>query len=167
MEQQRVVALTDEHWDDLNPIYVDSFPPAERVPADRMRSLIRTGERDGLTVLDPATGSPIGLAITIPLEFVRFLEYLAVDASHRGSGLGTLMMRELLRTLDEAGLRALVWEIDSTSVASTPAEHEVRLRRAEFYRRLGGSPCFALGRKFRTPAFDGGVLDLELWEHPI
>jgi GNAT superfamily N-acetyltransferase len=64
------------------------------------------------------------------------LEYLAVDESLRGIGLGSTLLKSSIEQLFEThGTRALLIEIDSPEKSST--DHEIRKKREEFYRRLG------------------------------
>lgn len=64
------------------------------------------------------------------------LEYMAVDESLRGIGLGSTLLQSSIEQLFEAhGIRALLIEIDSPEKSSK--DHEIRKKREEFYRRLG------------------------------
>lgn len=164
MEACELVHLTPGHWDAIRPIYEDSFPDAERIPTAEMESLISAGDRSGW-VVNAAAGEAAALAITIELREFVFLEYLATDERRRSHGLGSALMDQLVEQVAQSGRRALVWEIESTTVRTDSKDQKLRRRRAAFYERCGGRPCEALGERFVTPGFDGSDLELELWEH--
>jgi GNAT superfamily N-acetyltransferase len=64
------------------------------------------------------------------------LEYMAVDESLRGIGLGSTLLKSSIYQLFEThGTKALLIEIDSPEKSSS--EQEIREKREQFYRRLG------------------------------
>lgn len=64
------------------------------------------------------------------------LEYMAVDESLRGIGLGSMLLKNSIEQLFKMhGTRALLIEIDSPEKSSR--DHEIREKREQFYRRLG------------------------------
>ena len=64
------------------------------------------------------------------------LEYMAIDETQRGIGLGSTLLKSSIDQLFQTyGIRALLIEIDSPEKSS--AEQEIREKREEFYRRLG------------------------------
>ena len=163
METTEVIPLTADHWTDVRPLYESSFPKSERIPSDEMATLIASGQRTGLVMT--AGGRVVAMAITIELDGMLFLEYLAAEQGQRGRGLGSFMMGRLVDHAESTGSGAIVWEIESTTVETDPDDHDIRVRRANFYRRCGGHPCRGLGERFVAPGFDGELLEMELWEH--
>lgn len=64
------------------------------------------------------------------------LEYMAIDETQRGIGLGSTLLKSSMDQLFQThGIRALLIEIDSPEKSS--AEQEIREKRELFYRRLG------------------------------
>ncbi len=64
------------------------------------------------------------------------LEYMAVDETQRGIGLGSTLLKQSIEHLfNTQGTRALLIEIDSPEKNSS--EQEIREKREQFYRRLG------------------------------
>jgi GNAT superfamily N-acetyltransferase len=73
-----------------------------------------------------------------PDEHFALLEYLAVDESARGRGIGAGLFRATVDALHGEGrARMLLVEVEADVAAGDDAEREARRRRLAFYRRLG------------------------------
>lgn len=125
-----------EEFDGFYAIYSTAFPLCEQK------------SRDALLAMQHATFYTIYLAYNDE-KIVGFcimyhphnedfflLEYMAVDESLRGIGLGSTLLQSSIDHLFKThGTRALLIEIDSPEKSSK--EQEIREKREEFYRRLG------------------------------
>jgi GNAT superfamily N-acetyltransferase len=127
-------------------IYLEAFPPSERVPFEALVARDGSGAARVEAVLED--GGVVGIVSLAPLATRGWshLEYFAVAPGRRGAGIGAAVWGTLLdRVRAERG--ALLLEIESPHARGlAPGEREVRLRRARFYTRLGA-------RQLRVPAF--------------
>jgi GNAT superfamily N-acetyltransferase len=136
-------------------IYNQSFPARERLPFETVLGGVAAGQR---TLWLSGDGS--GFAITRPLSTPEndvFLEYLAVAASERSTGIGTRLLRDV-----HAGVgRPLVFEVeDPTEFPSEDSE-----RRISFYRRNGAAALTCQG--YRAPDLEsGGIYPMLLFTLP-
>jgi ribosomal protein S18 acetylase RimI-like enzyme len=146
-------------------IYVDSFPKAQREPLDALLSSIASGRSRFLVARE--AGKLAGYAIFLPIgRGLIYLEYLAVDRSLRGLGLGTQLMRHLRDLWTSDTVAGAVWEVESDE-AGPAHEQDMRARRIRFYRACGAQmvPC---ALNYRTPSLDGGPpLDMKLMWLPL
>jgi GNAT superfamily N-acetyltransferase len=124
-------------------IYSDSFPSRERVPFGTILDDVARGR---CTLWLSGDGS--GFAVTRPLstsEGEIFLEYLAVGAARRSTGIGAKLLRAVHAGVD----RPLVFEVED------PAEFPSadRDRRIAFYERNGAAAIACQG--YRAPDMTG------------
>ena len=125
-----------EEFDGFYAIYSTAFPLSEQK------------SRDALLQMQHATFYTIYLAYNDE-KIVGFcimyhphnedfflLEYMAIDETQRGIGLGSTLLKSSTEQLfKKQGTRALLIEIDSPEKSST--EQEICEKREQFYRRLG------------------------------
>lgn len=148
-------------------LYESAFPAAERLPVDVVLSPADPDEtRTALLAVGPVPGTDgnsdentealLGLVVLVDLapHPALLLEYLAVDGTVRGGGLGSRLLDLLAENAD--GRRVLA-ELEPP-VTSAQAE-----ARARFYRRGGYSPAPWQGA-YGMPAPDGDLVPLQLWE---
>lgn len=112
-------------------LYEAAFPPAERKSPEEMRSGIHASAYDIWVIATPE--QPVaGLAITVRHENLVMLDYLAVDPSLRGQGIGHAAL-PLLRTKSGEGHFFLEIEVP-TENCDNPIQ---RKRRKAFYLSAG------------------------------
>lgn len=117
-------------------IYLASMPARERKSKAFLAAM--AARADYRMLLIKRKGEVIGFSVMFapPEESFCLLEYMAVDVDYRGGGVGG---RLFLRSVqDAAGGRddlAVLLEVDSEREPS--ADHAIRQRRQQFYRRLG------------------------------
>lgn len=124
-------------------LYEQAFPPNERILAARIITAlgqIAQGDARGrhlLCALD-ADQKLLGLAYTYEPEEMPagFLWYLATLPEVRGQGLGAWIYCRLLERL-RPGVQAMIFDLEDPSQIADPAGHQMAVRRASFYRRLG------------------------------
>jgi len=131
--------LASEHdpsFEEFYRIYTESFPLSERKPKTAISAML--GRPDYRILLVERNGRPIGFSalFTPAAEPFSLVEYLAVQAAYRNSGVGGELFRQSVQAAQSGrdGLPALL-EIDSDRELSP--DREIRQRRQQFYRRLG------------------------------
>lgn len=134
MKVARCERLSPDVAKQFSSIYEASFPPAERDDTGQLIASIEAGERS--CYLASLDGSVVGLAVIFPLDGVgiAFLEYMAVDETHRDRGIGSAMLVSLHEQLNEA--RGIVLEAERAQDADGD-ERRLRERRIAFYVRNG------------------------------
>ncbi len=139
-------------------IYEDSFPPAEREPAEVVLRSLR--DSAGLAFRARQDGVTVGIATTHLLlrPAAVFLVYLAIDRGQRKGGLGGRLLEYAwqvsARRLEElhSPPLGLIWEVDDATAAVGPAENLLRERRIAFFQRHGG---VELPRFYLQPPVNG------------
>lgn len=117
-------------WLRLYCLYMEAFPPTERKPFAKIRSMYRQGRADVWCIMD--SGKLLGLATTVNSEELILLDYFAVKRNSRGQGIGTAAMKLLLENYHDRGF---FLEIEST-FEDCP-DREARLKRKHFYLSSG------------------------------
>lgn len=139
-------------------IYEDSFPAAEREPAEVVLRSLRASV--GLAFRVRQDSVTVGIATTHLLlrPAAVFLVYLAIDRGQRKAGLGGTLLEYAwqisARRLEQqhSPPLGLIWEVDDPTAANGPAEDLQRERRIAFFRRHGG---VELPRSYRQPPVNG------------
>jgi ribosomal protein S18 acetylase RimI-like enzyme len=131
---EQLLSSSQVEFDALLRIYTDTHPASERKSADALARMIARPEYLFLVAIDANTVVGFAIAIVFPNSDAALLEYMAIDAAHRGRGLGRRLFRA---TVEQPELRErfLLIEVDSDRTPS--GDGEDRVRRKAFYRRLG------------------------------
>ncbi len=117
-------------WANIYKLYMSAFPVSERKPFSMIVSMFRKGKSD--VWYFQRAGKFAGLIITINGDDHVLLDYLAVDESQRGTGIGSEILT--LMRQQYAG-KGVFLEIESVyEDAENKAE---RLRRKHFYEKCG------------------------------
>jgi GNAT superfamily N-acetyltransferase len=114
-------------------IYEASIPASERKPASAIREMARRPEYLLIAATDNDQVLGFAALFAPPDEPFALLEYLAVDESSRGQGVGAGLFTA---TLQAAAPHALLLELEA-AIGHDDTERELRRRRQAFYRRLG------------------------------
>ncbi|WP_041958587.1 GNAT family N-acetyltransferase [Sulfurospirillum arsenophilum] len=126
---------TDE-FDGFYAIYSTAFPISEQKSRD---TLLAMQHASFYTIYLAYNDEKIvGFCIMYHPRSEDFflLEYLAVDESLRGIGLGSTLLKSSIEQLFKThGIRALLIEIESPEESSS--DKEIRKKREQFYRNLG------------------------------
>ena len=160
-------SLDPELVEQLQTIYLSSFPPSEREEFESVIEGVTAGtrwlstvERDG-QLLSFATGLP--LADTD----VQYLEYFATAERARGQGIGSVLLQFICAYLRSLGnVSGLLMEVQSENTGPVE-ERPLRRRRIEFYERhdgrlVGHAPAYC------APNLSGeGVVPFHLMWIPI
>lgn len=128
-------------------IYLEAFPPAERIPF----SDLAARDAQGRSRVDLALEGDevVGIASLAPLlDDWSLLEYIAVASGRRGGGIGAAIWGAVTGALlAERPGAAVLLEIENPEAPRLDAaERSMRERRRRFYTRLGA-------RLLRVPAY--------------
>lgn len=140
---------------DVWSLYSESMPAEEREP----RRIILASVQAGDAVLTRARqgATTVGFTVTHLLKHppAAFLVYLAVAAKQRGGGIGSRLFEHAWITAESVAARrgsellGMTWEIDDPELAPDDAERQRRVKRNDFFTRLGGTPL--PGAYFQPP----------------
>ncbi|DAB36684.1 MAG TPA: GNAT family N-acetyltransferase [Sulfurospirillum cavolei] len=134
-----VKALEHDHreeFDGFYAIYSTAFPPSEQKPREVLLAMCRASFYTIYLAYNDE--KIVGFCIMYHPwnEDFFLLEYMAVDETLRGIGLGSTLLKQSIEALyQNYGVRALLIEIDSPEKSS--AEQYIREKREQFYRKLG------------------------------
>jgi GNAT superfamily N-acetyltransferase len=145
------------HFSQLYEIYAAALPQRERKARAEIAALV--GRPDYLVLVYEDAGAVLGFSIVHLSEAAALglLEYMATDETRRSEGLGAALFEA---SLAAAANRAILVEVDSDREAGA-TDRAIRIRRKNFYRRLG---CRQIeGLDYRLPLPGKGappVMDL-------
>ena len=117
-------------WAEVYVLYQKAFPKSEKKPFSMIRSMHKKGASDVWRF--ERGGKFAGIIITINGEKNILLDYLAVDAKQRGTGIGSEILK-LMKTHYEG--KGVFLEIES--VYEDCENKAERLRRKHFYEKCG------------------------------
>ena len=120
-------------WIRLFVLYRTAFPRSERKPFSIIRKTMKEGRGDVWRV--ERDGRFAGLAFTINSGHLVLLDYFAVCKKHRGEGIGTAA---LIQLMEHYGDRGFFLEIETT-LAEAP-DLKARQKRKDFYLAAGLEP---------------------------
>ena len=148
------LAADDGFWQ----LYDSSFPSGEREPRNVIVDSVRKGI--ALAVRARIEDRTVGLTTANLLREppVLLMVYLAVSREFRSRHIGTTLFEAVWGTgkerYSEWGLipKGMTWEVEIPERASADQEFEERLRRIEFFARLG---AHVLPRPYVQPPVDG------------
>ncbi len=118
-------------------LFVDSMPESERKAESAIAEMVRRPEYNILLLKDAENIIGYSVLFSPSGELFHLLEYMAIKADYRNQGLGqALFTRTFLGLASSTSEPAYVLlEVDSELEES--ADHQLRKRRQQFYRRLG------------------------------
>ena len=126
-------------------IYECSFPPEEKVLVSCFFGLLQKkyagdmADSHMLAAVDDEAGVVGILRFDIDRDSrIAYLWYLAAREDLRGRGLGSKCFDEVVDRAKEAGIRALVWEVEMPEQQFELGHREFAERRISFYKRHGG-----------------------------
>ena len=117
-------------WAEIYRLYQKAFPASEKKPFSMIVKMFRKGTSDVWRFT--REGKFAGLIITINGENHILLDYLAVEESRRGTGIGSEIL-QLMRC--HYGGKGVFLEIES--VYEDCQNKEERIRRKHFYEKCG------------------------------
>lgn len=117
-------------WAEIYCLYQKAFPKSEKKPFSMIRKMHRLGKSDVWRF--ERDGKFAGLIITINGEEIILLDYLAVEETQRGTGIGS----EILRRMKEHYADKSVF-LEIESVYEECENKAERIRRKHFYEKCG------------------------------
>lgn len=127
----QLTVANNELLDQLEKLYLEAFPAAERKPFAMLVEAQRKGRGELLAMVDEK-GAFLGLAVVLRQGDLALLDYLAVAPEGRGRGVGSEAIRQLAARF--AGSRIVI-EIELPDEAAP--NNSQRIRRKQFYLRAG------------------------------
>ena len=120
--------------EEIRLLYENSFPPDERMPFDMLLKKTQVGNMK-LYSVETANGEFLGMAtLTLCVYDSAVLSYFAIVPEKQGRGYGSECIRALIKKYPN---RSIVIDIEDDKVCADNTEQ--RVRRKEFYTRLGFS----------------------------
>ncbi|MEQ8734927.1 MAG: GNAT family N-acetyltransferase [Rhodospirillaceae bacterium] len=161
MAVEEIRSINEVHeFDQLFDIYANSIPPEEQKSRLEVGRLL--ARPDYKIFIEKLDGIVRGFSIFyLSTNYdIALLEYMATDKSSRNQGIGAKLF---LYGLASASGRSILIEVDSDR-ENTP-DRTIRIRRKNFYRRLGAHQIVGLDYKLPLPGKgEPPVMDLML--HP-
>jgi GNAT superfamily N-acetyltransferase len=135
----REIGADDPAFPEVILLYGESFPPVERKSEEAIVALLNGGSYRLYVALDGGAVAGLAALCLFPELRAASLDYLAVEPSRRGGGLGTTLFRHALAEASRhvPALRGMLLEIQREDLAGGPEERTLREARLRFYRRLG------------------------------
>lgn len=125
-------------------LYEIAFPPEERILVAQFLKLLHAKARgeyaeSHIQAVVDKDGRFVAL---LRYDLIRdrksaYLWYLAVHPDARSGGIGAQCFAHVVSRAEEAGLRALVWEVEMPEHLEDETKRELARRRIAFYRRQG------------------------------
>lgn len=122
--------IQKHQWKELQNIYLEAFPKAERKPFFVLKHSVKTGQAQILTAEE--NGSLIGFAMVIPYLDMVMVDYLAVSGTIRSRGTGSQLIQEVCRQFPDKKLVLLIEALDDHA-----ENKEQRIARRRFYLKNG------------------------------
>jgi ribosomal protein S18 acetylase RimI-like enzyme len=130
-----LVAGSGPAFDVFYRIYVESIALREQKPESQIRALVTKPDYTVLLLKKDAAVIGFSMLFTPPDQEFCLLEYMAIAAACRNRGLGSELFVRSMQAGLAGSLRYGLLEIDSESEPS--ADHDIRMKRERFYRKLG------------------------------
>ena len=130
----RLVNITRDgtHIEDIKRLYLSAFPEDERAP---FRRLIKNARKRNINFFACMDGDEwVGFVYVINRRDLSYIFYLAVDEQKRGQGLGTAILKAVLKKYAGRRVFLAIERLDERA-----DNYPQRLRRYEFYCRAGFS----------------------------
>ena len=138
-------------WADIYKLYQKAFPASEKKPFSMIVNMYRKGTTDVWRFT--RDGKFAGLIITINGEKHILLDYLAVEESQRGTGIGSEILQRMRKHYDGKGVF-----LEIESVYEDCDNKAQRIRRKHFYEKCGMTSmevfAWLFGVKMELMGFD-------------
>lgn len=137
---ERITSLSSHLLKEIQPIYEDSFPEAERRDFSKLIHLLTHKEMCLYATIQNQT--VVGFATIWEFENFYFLEHIATNKNIRGNGIGGKLLTSIIKSINSI----LIFEVELPNDITSQ-------RRIAFYERYG----FHLYTNFlyKQPSYDG------------
>ena len=134
--ERRLTTPTDRRFDALYAIYCESIAVREQKSKAELSAMVCKPNYRFLLAQDRDTVAGFSISFVAAAESFCLLEYMAVDKSYRGHGVGSELFKATISIVrGEHRDTPVLLEVDSDREST--ADQELRRRRQNFYRRLG------------------------------
>jgi len=163
---EKLKSASGPEFEEFYSIYADSISARERKSKAWISEMAGRPEYKILLLKDNAHVIGFSVLFLPPFESFGLLEYMAVAAAYRNSGLGGELFRRSVQVASQARpgqSPSLLLEVDSDREKCT--DQKLRTRRQQFYRRLG---CLTIsGLHYIMPlAGEGPPPEMDLLIYP-
>ena len=136
-----LVSTHDASFNDFLRIYKESMVVREQKSVAQISAMLTRPEYQILLLKRNDLTVGYSIVFALPRESFCLLEYIAIEAAHRNSGLGRKLFRRSVDNIfSKIGPVPVLLEVDSDGEPS--ADQAMRKRRQQFYRRLD---CLRIG----------------------
>ena len=131
-----LITAIDQRFEALYAIYCESIGPREQKCRADLAAMVSKPDYRLLLAQDDSSVVGFSIVFVASSESFCLLEYMAVDKSHRGGGVGSELFEETVGVVYRSrGAIPILLEVDSEREPSP--DQAQRRRRQNFYRRLG------------------------------
>lgn len=143
----RITNINSNEFSTAMQIYENSFPANERQSLDTITDRVKSGYEELYCLMN--SEELIGFALIKDLCYDNFslLDYFAISDHHRGSGVGTYFISELINYKKD---RKIIIEVEKYNTEI----NDLKYGRAKFYFRCGFREI--VGFDYTMPSIEGG-----------
>ncbi len=153
-----------ESFSHLLRLYVSAFPAQERADPAHLSAALSSGEKRLWTI--EVERNQAGFAVCQVLDSdCWLLEYLAIEAADRSTGLGAQLLRQVRHDLRSVGTTTLYLEVEPSDEADE--EESWTSRRLGWYRRQGATVAADAAFYAVPNALTGEPLPMTLMAMPL
>jgi len=136
MLKVQLITVLDQRFEALYAIYCESIGLREQKSKADLAAMVSKPNYRLLLAQDDSSVVGFSIVFVASSESFCLLEYMAVDKSYRGCGVGAELFEETVGVVYRShGVIPVLLEVDSEREPSP--DQEQRRRRQNFYRRLG------------------------------
>ena len=136
MLKMQLITAIDQHFEALYAIYCESIGLREQKSKADLAAMVFKPNYRLLLARDDSSVVGFSIVFVADSESFCLLEYMAVDTSHRGGGVGSELFEQTVGAVHSSdGAIPILLEVDSDRELSP--DQVQRRRRQNFYRRLG------------------------------
>lgn len=159
-EARRITDFSSPLFSEGLAILRDSISGNVQLPEQRLKPLLATGNYQCFALCDGDAAQGLALVYFSPNKQFAWLDYMTVRSDLRCRGLGTVLVREVLKEARaRPDLSSLLLEVDDDREGNDE-QRALKRRRIEFYRRLG---CRLLKNvPYRFPSAVGAPIPMRL-----
>lgn len=125
----------DEFKEKIYPYYVSIFPEEERKPLTLIESACQKGYMKIIKIVNQSDLVGFMILNKIKENGYRWLDYFAILPEYRNEGFGSKSLEILIDTEKES--KGIFIEIEKIGLGKNEEENHVRLKRRDFYEKIG------------------------------
>lgn len=122
--------IDKNHWKEVKKIYLEAFPKSEQKPFFLLKRSVKNGKAQIYTAVEDEM--LLGFVMTICLDDLVMVDYLAVSNKIRSKGTGSFIMQNICKIFNGKKIVLLIEKLDDTA-----ENKEQRIARKRFYLKNG------------------------------